>query len=65
MTTPKQSTSEPNVLKLSYDVLYRNYEDNFKHLSQVSSQDVPNLEPIHIYIAGQKFTLEPSEYLVS
>jgi len=31
----------------------------------VSREDVPNLDPIHIYIAGQKFTLEPSEYLVS
>jgi len=31
----------------------------------VKSKDVPNLQPIHIYIAGEKFTLEPSAYLVS
>ena len=69
VTNPKQSTSEINMLKLSSDVWYRNYDhnrwDNFTHLSQVKSQDVPNLEPIHIYIAGEKFTLEPSAYLVS
>jgi hypothetical protein len=30
----------------------------------VKSEDVPNLQPIHIYIAGEKFTLEPSAYLI-
>jgi hypothetical protein len=30
----------------------------------VESQDVPNLQPINIYIAGEKFTLEPSAYLL-
>jgi len=69
VTTPNQSTSELNVLKLSYDVWYRNYDHNrwynFTQMSQVESQDVPNLQPIHIYIAGEKFTLEPSAYLVS
>jgi hypothetical protein len=32
---------------------------------QVDSKDVPNLEPIHIYIAGDKFTLKPDSYVVS
>jgi hypothetical protein len=69
VTTPKPSTSERNVLKLSFDVWYWNYDhnrwDNFIYLSQVNGQDVPNLQPIHIHIAGEQFTLEPSAYLVS
>lgn len=32
---------------------------------QVDSKDVPNFEPIHIYLAGDKFTLEPNDYVVS
>jgi len=31
----------------------------------VESKDLAKLEPIDIYIAGEKFTLEPREYVVS
>jgi hypothetical protein len=34
-------------------------------LLQVASVDVAKLEPITVYIAGARFTLEPRDYAVS